>query len=62
MTDTEPGGVQVSKQHSLDHFYAKARIFENPEALKFQNGEGLCPFERQLTGNFPLKIPPYCTF
>ena len=59
VTDTKPGGVQVSKQHSLGHYYnlyAKVCISGHPEALiMLKATRGSAPSHPVLTGDTPLK-------
>ena len=59
----KPGGVQVSKQHSLDHLcqlkYAFPGILKPPKCRKRR---GLRPFETQVKGGHPFKNPLFPRF
>ena len=53
----KPGGVQVSKQDSLDHDEWKVCVSEHPEATKMQKiASAFGVFRFDPTGNKPMSI------
>ena len=52
----KPGGVQVSKQDSLDHDQCKVCVSGHPEATKVQNSSALGVFRFCPTGNKPMSM------